>query len=329
MPSFEFWWFLLLLPLAPWPALLRLNRPRMRVVLPMAPTVSPEEERKPASYWWWTGCIAALLVALAGPQPARSPSTGGGTMVVVLDASGSMEDPLRPGEAKGPTRWSAASDAVTQVLDHLAKLPRYRSWDTGLVLFARQPTWVLPTGTPADALASTLAGLGPTRTPGETSTHLGDALTAGLEAFEGAPAGDQRRRVLLLVTDGEHNAQPTGEPGDFTPRQAAQFAGGLEARLAILRVANTQSPEPTRQAAGQLLDDLADRTGGMVLSVPLEAEAATKLLETLGAPSAGFWESIWNGPWRALLTVGSLGCAIGALLRERREEGGWNRPRGR
>lgn len=322
MPSFEFWWFLLLLPVAPWPALLRLNRPRMRVVLPMAPTVSPEEERKPASYWWWTACVAALLMALAGPQPAKSPSTRGGTMVVVLDASGSMEDPLQAGAAKSPSRWSAASDAVTQVLENLAKLPSYRSWDTGLVLFARQPNWVLPIGTPAEALASTLAGLGPTRTPGETSTHLGEALTAGLEAFERSSADDQRRRVLLLVTDGEHNAQPTEEPGDLTPRQAAQIAGALEARLAILRVSNTQSPEPTRQAAGQLLEDLAERTGGMVLPVPLEAEAVTSLLDALGAPGAGFWERVWILPWRAWLTVGSLGCAMVAVWRERREEKG-------
>ena len=329
MPSFDHWWFLLLLPVAPLPALVRMNRPRVRVLLPLAPEPGPGVEHKPASYWFWTGCVVCLLIALAGPKPRTETSQSAGSLMVVVDGSGSMGDALGPEGDQGPTRWSAARDAIEAVLGGLARLPGYRAWDCGLVVFARQPDLVLPVGSTPEALKSSLGGLSPTRTPGETSTHLGDALCAGLEALEGGTNGNFRKRVVLLVTDGEHNAQPSGEPGDFTPRQAAQVAAALDTRLVILRVDNARSPEATRQAAGQLLEDLAQRTGGGLFPVPLEGLDVERLLENMGARGADFWEMVWSLPWRALLTAGSLGCALGALWRERREEEVWSESRGR
>ena len=240
--------------------------------------------------------------------------------MVVLDGSGSMGDSLGPEDGGGPTRWSVAQDAVDAVVAGLDRVPAYRAWDCGLVLFARHPELIAPAGTSTEGLRTTLRGLSPTRTPGETSTHLGDALCAGLEALEAGSDGSDRRKVVLLVTDGEHNAQPSGETGDFTPRQAAQVATALDTRVVILHVDNARSPEVTRQAAGQLLDDLAHRTGGSVVKATLETESVTRLLDYLGARGPGFWERIWIWPWRALLTTGSLVCAAGALWRERREE---------
>ncbi|MFM8931336.1 MAG: vWA domain-containing protein, partial [Gemmataceae bacterium] len=311
MPSFDHWWFLLLLPVAPLPALVRMNRPRVRVVVPLAPEPGPGMERKPGSYWWWTGCVVCLLIALAGPKPRPDASESAGTLMVVLDGSGSMGDAFGPEGSPGPTRWSVARDAVEAVLGGLARIPSYRAWDCGLVVFARQPDLVLPAGGTPDALQTTLRGLSPTRTPGETSTHLGDALCSGLEALDTGTDGIQRRRMVLLVTDGEHNAQPSGETGDFTPRQAAQVAAALDTRVFILRVDNARSPEATRQAASQLLEEISQRTGGGLFSVPVEGEDVERLMENLGARGVGFWEMVWSWPWRAWMTVGSLGCALG------------------
>jgi hypothetical protein len=204
-------------------------------------------------------------------------------------------------------------------MDRLDALPNHRSWGTGLVLFARQANWVLPAGTSPGALIDTLGGLKPSQIPGDTSTHLGDALVVGLEAFADSKDTGQQdaNRVLMLVTDGEHNAIATGEAGDFTPRQAAQMAAGLGVKLVVLRVPGTRSPLATRQAAGQLLEDLAGRTGGYLIDTPLDERATETLLLELGAPPKGLMERVWMLPWRNTLTMMALACAGIALWREK------------
>ncbi len=324
MPTFEHWWFLLLLPLAPWPATIRLERPRLRVVLPLSPDIQLENERKPASFWWWTASVCLFLIALAGPKPQVSAVNRSGTLLVVLDSSGSMQDHLAAEGMElnadhGATRWSTATHSIGQVMDRLDALPNHRSWGTGLVLFARQANWVLPAGTSPRALIDTLGGLKPSQILGDTSTHLGDALVVGLEAFADSKDTGQQdaNRVLMLVTDGEHNAIATGEAGDFTPRQAAQMAAGLGVKLVVLRVPGTRSPLATRQAAGQLLEDLAGRTGGYLIDTPLDERATETLLLELGAPPKRLMERVWLLPWRNALTMMALACAGIALWREK------------
>ena len=66
----------------------------------------------------------------------------------------------------------------------------------------------------------------PRRFPGEAETNVSDALVLGLHRLQ---AAGLRRRVMVLLSDGEHNVpQP---PSGLTPRQAAQLAGNLGVRI--------------------------------------------------------------------------------------------------
>src|SRR5207244_8686567 len=65
--------------------------------------------------------------------------------------------------------------------------------------------------------------------PAESQTNLSDAVAAGLEKLRGA---GPRRKVLVLLTDGEHNVSKPAS--GWTPRQAAQVAASLEVPIYVL-----------------------------------------------------------------------------------------------
>jgi Ca-activated chloride channel family protein len=103
--------------------------------------------------------------------------------------------------------------------------------------------------------------------PGESETNVSDAVTLGLHRLESA---GPRRKVLVLLTDGEHNVpQPRS---DWTPRQAAQVAvslgvpiyaidaGGNPAPGREPGAAGAASPGVVREQAVQTLKELAHIT---------------------------------------------------------------------
>src|SRR5438309_1014641 len=74
----------------------------------------------------------------------------------------------------------------------------------------------------------------PLSVPGESETNISDALAVALQRLENA---GPRRKVLILLTDGEHNVNPIGgrrpkpdgkdktdELPGWTPRQLGQLA---------------------------------------------------------------------------------------------------------
>jgi Ca-activated chloride channel family protein len=62
----------------------------------------------------------------------------------------------------------------------------------------------------------------------DSQTNISDAVVVGLEILRNAPS---RRKVLVLLTDGEHNVQPVS---DWKPRQTAQVAGSLDVPIYAL-----------------------------------------------------------------------------------------------
>ena len=60
----------------------------------------------------------------------------------------------------------------------------------------------------------------PRSLPTESQTNIGDAIAWGLHTLESAGA---RRKVMVLLSDGEHNVPPPA----LKPRQAAQLAANL------------------------------------------------------------------------------------------------------
>src|SRR5205823_434473 len=88
------------------------------------------------------------------------------------------------------------------------------------IAFARFPETVAPLTLSHGALLSLLDAEEPRSVPEEADTNVGDALAWGVEKLRAAGDG---RKVLVLLSDGEHNVPPPA----LKPRQAAQLAANL------------------------------------------------------------------------------------------------------
>src|SRR5262249_21340063 len=93
----------------------------------------------------------------------------------------------------------------------------------GLVTFATRPNPACPLTLSHSVLLRMLDGEQPRNLPNESTTNISDALIEGLKRLHSA---GPRRKVLVLLTDGEHNVWPT--QSEMAPRQAAQVAGSLK-----------------------------------------------------------------------------------------------------
>jgi Ca-activated chloride channel family protein len=111
--------------------------------------------------------------------------------------------------------------------------------------------------------------------PGESETNISDAVAMGLHRLRSA---GPRRKVLVLLSDGEHNV-PQPQSG-WTPRQAAQVANGLHVPIYTIdaggsgasskeaevkeeaAVEHAASPGETRAQAVRTLEEIAHITHG-------------------------------------------------------------------
>ena len=83
---------------------------------------------------------------------------------------------------------------------------------------------------------------------GESETNISDAVALGLARLRAAGA---RRKVLVLLTDGEHNVS-TPRSG-WSPRQAAQIAASLDVPIYTIDAGSdgpTAEADATASAAG-------------------------------------------------------------------------------
>jgi hypothetical protein len=156
-------------------------------------------------------------------------------LLLVIDRSGSMVQPIDETDPSGPTRWRALTDAFESALAGLApdvivgaKLyPDESDGDLDpRVLCASSPELTLA---PArDGATRVIAAMRATRPRGGTPTA--GAIDVTLTALDGSPF---TRRVVLLVTDGAPNCDAdTGVPADrcicsTDPPECARDTTGL------------------------------------------------------------------------------------------------------
>jgi len=188
----------------------------------------------------WGGVILrslaalALIVACAGPRrpdlQTRLPAEGI-AIVLVLDVSGSMATPDAVWESGQlpVSRLDAARRAFKLFVaggdapDGSRFEPR-SSDHIGLVVFAALPE----TACPLTLNHSVLIRVTDAQQPKlglDAGTNIGDALAEGLIRLEAA--GD-RKKVLILLSDGEHNV---GEEDTLRPKQTAQLAANLGVKI--------------------------------------------------------------------------------------------------
>jgi Ca-activated chloride channel family protein len=335
--GFEYPWLLLFTPLAPLLAwwLCRRRRPALRysdtAVLDGLPGGG-------AMLAWWGAAalrgLAVLLTVLAAANPRvpdlRTPlPVEGIAIVLVLDVSGSMNTPDFDPDATPPvTRLDAAKAAVRQFVS---------GGDTGGVRFDGRPNDQIGLVTFA-AVADTacpltlnhpvlLTVLDEQRAKSgiDAGTNVGDALGEGLVRMNQLDkANDKRRRVLVLLSDGEHNV--VGED-KLRPLQAAQLAAKLGG-IPIYTIdcggdgSAGDAEERKQRADGRaVLEQVADLTGGKAFVATDAAEMKevfAQIDQLEKAPAVKFVYRRYRpfGPWCAVAAAAVV-LWIGLLERTR------------
>src|SRR5205807_1587973 len=93
----------------------------------------------------------------------------------------------------------------------------------------------------------------PRSLPTESQTNIGDAIAWGLHTLESA---GQRRKVMVLLSDGEHNVPPPA----LKPRQAAQLAANLHVPIYAI---DAGGEVPVRESGQEPRTETEDRTQGV------------------------------------------------------------------
>lgn len=214
--------------------------------------------------------LVLLVVALAQPRwpDLRTRlETDGIALMLVVDVSGSMGEqdfdwtggPItRLDAVKRIFRLFVAGSASGEALPDGSPVPfEGRASDLlGLVCFATRPEATCPLTLEHATLLRLLDAEEARGVPGESETNLSDAMALALARLR---AAGPRRKVLVLLTDGEHNQAETRST--WTPRQAAHVAASLGIVLYAIDAGPTASEEAREQAAA-MLRDVADITGG-------------------------------------------------------------------
>ena len=203
--------------------------------------------------------LILLLSALAGPRTAdeRTPiAVEGIAILLVLDVSHSMGEPLAPGEPL--TRLDAAKMSFRQFVAGDGDLQGRPRDAIGVVSFAALPETVCPLTLNHDVVLELVDKLQP-QSGIDAGTNIGDALAEGLNRLD---AANTRRSVLILLSDGEHNS--TGEA--LKPRQAANLAASLGIPIDTIDCAGAADATPERieqrREGRKILETIAEQTGG-------------------------------------------------------------------
>jgi Ca-activated chloride channel family protein len=236
-----------------------------------------------------------VVVALAGP---RTPDlrtridTEGVAIFMAVDVSGSMAERDFDWYGEPVSRLEAVKN-VFRLFVEGGPAPggeggtfEGRPTDlVGLVTFATRPENVCPLTLSHSVLLKLLDAEQPRSVPGESETNLSDALAVGLRRLEnsGTP-----RKVLVILTDGEHNV--VSPPSGWTPWQSAAVAAGLGTPIYAVD-AGTSTPAATRAAAVASLKEIARVSGGRYFAAGDTAallEACKKIDALERAPIASF-----------------------------------------
>jgi Ca-activated chloride channel family protein len=231
--------------------------------------------------------VTLLAVACAGPRvpdlTSKLPAEGI-ALGLVVDVSGSMATPdpafptvTRLDAAKRSFRLLVAGGTAPDgtVFPGRAEDP------IALVMFAAVPDTACPLTLNHVAVLAALDALKP-KDAIDAGTNIGDAIAEGLIRLTAAGG---RRKVLILLTDGEHNISKDGPDAPLKPRQAAQLAANLGIPIHTVDCGADPGPgsdpdEAVRRADGKkVLADVAAMTGGTAFAAGNAADMQSVLGE--------------------------------------------------
>jgi Ca-activated chloride channel family protein len=281
----------------------------------------------------WGGALlrgaafAGLVVAAAGPrtpdEQTRLPAEGI-SVVLVLDVSGSMteKDAAWAAGEPGISRLDAAKRAFRLFVaggdgpDGSRFEPREAD-AVGLVAFALVPQTVCPLTLNHSVLLRVADAQQPASGQ-DTGTNLGDAIAEGVIRLD--RGGGDRPKVVVVLSDGEHNVSKQGDRNPLTPRQAAQLAANLGVKVYTIDAGGTPAADAPQESADQraagqaALRAVAEMTGGRSFAASSGAELLAAYRE-IGAlekrPVLSFQYRRYfdHAPWAAGLAAALLALA--------------------
>jgi Ca-activated chloride channel homolog len=279
--EFTYPWFLLLLPIpfAFWVWRSRTSRAALRYPGGQLLADIPQARlpRIVGNGLRFLGLTCAIL-ALAGPRvpdlKTRLP-TEGIAIVLVLDTSGSMQEETfewNPGSAR-ISRAEAVRRAFRLFVaggegpdgTHFEGRSTERGTDAvGLITFSNWPQPVCPPTLNHSVLLNILDHIEPPSAR-DTGTNVGDAIVEGVNRLDHTTAS---RKVLILLSDGEHNIDLQDEGRQpLKPRQAAGLAANLGIPIYTIDAggdppSNDLEAAKNRLAGQEINRTVAEMTGG-------------------------------------------------------------------
>jgi Ca-activated chloride channel homolog len=349
MPPFAtpgYLWLMLAVPLLLW-WWLRRRRNALRHPSVGALTELPAGKARLAR--WGPGVLRSLsllliVIALAGPRwpDLRTRiETEGIAIVMLVDVSGSMAERDFDWRGEPISRLNAvkkvfhvfvSGEAGPEGAGEGTDLSNFQGRPTdllGLVTFATRPETACPLTLSHSVLLRLLDAEQPRSIPGDSETNISDAIALALHRLRGV---GPRRKVLVLLSDGEHNI-PQPHSG-WTPRQAAQVANGLQVPIYTIDAGGpgasvkeprakeggdlerASSPGETRAQAVKTLEELAHITHGRYFQAHdtkglLSACRAIDALERTDIQSFQYRRYHEGYPWFALAAFVLLSCTLG------------------
>lgn len=191
----------------------------------------------------WTMLIYALMVVtLASPFSYSTQSNQhkkGRDLVLLLDTSGSM--------AEGGFNGTNQAQSKYEISVELAKAFIEKRYDdnVGLVVFGTFAFTASPLTYDLKVLNEMFELMSDVGIAG-TSTAIGDAIVQGLRTVE---VGEAKSKVLILLTDGMHNA------GKYAPREAVAMAQERGVKVYTIGIGKKKNHDVA------LLETIAKETG--------------------------------------------------------------------
>lgn len=328
-------WLLLAILLIPWGVWVHRRQ---------SPTLFyPHLDRLPHSAGWrlWLAerlqpklpwlALFALILAAANPQmPDKRTEIPqqGISIMLLLDVSGSMADYDYGHGSEIDSRLDAAKrTAKLFILGGELDGDQFTGRDNdriGMVSFAVTPRTVCPLTFDHAALVTLLERQG-VADELETGTNVGDAIAEGVIRLNDSGPG---RKILILLSDGEHNLARTATGEPLMPLQAGQLAANLGMPIYAVDCGGELDDDATelqrqeRQAGREVMQKLAELTGGAYFSADdpqalTQAYAEIDRLEQAPLSRPNYRQYIDTGHWFGLLaaTVTLLSFALAGLTR--------------
>jgi Ca-activated chloride channel homolog len=259
--------------------------------------------------------LVLVLLVLAAANPRRPDRTtrlpaDGIAIVLALDVSNSMATPDFGTPGSVPiSRLDAAKSTFTVFVKGGDEFPGRATDSLGLVAFAAVPRTPCPITLNHSVLLAVLNEQQP-RSGVDSGTNIGDAIAEGLHRLEAAGA---KRKVLVLLSDGEHNVVKDGADAPLTPLAAAELARALGVPVYPIDCGGDPTGDDEQQQQRRdgrdVLRQVAERTGGQSFaandSAGLRAAyAAIDALERTPVESYRYRRYVEAGPWLGLTALG-------------------------